>query len=159
MSTRNRVDERAHRIYDFLVARLGAGFTLIELCRGLGIRPGSTTTAAIRRARDLATEAGQHFPPAVPANGQRYMVTQDPGDALDPTLHMGRIGQGVQVREQVGIDFMEREMRAMPADLKPIAAFYLKAQKTKQRAAAELQKAADDMVVDLVKLRRSQRDS
>jgi len=159
MNGRHRVENRAHLIYDYLTLHIGEGFTITELCDALDIYPGATTTAAINRARDLATEAGLHFPPAVPANKQRYVITRMPADALDPTLHMGRIVSGVRRREQVGIDFMEREKKLLPPDLKAIADFYLGVQKTRQRAAAEMERQADDMVMKLVKLRRGQRGS
>jgi len=156
---RDRVGERARLIFAFLDENRGVGFTLPQLCQRLQFGPGATTRAALRKARDIATEKGLHFPPAVPANRQRYMITALPADAFDPTLHMGRIATGVRNREQVGIDFIKREKRALPSDLKPLAEFYLKTQEVRQRAAAELEKAADDMVMDLVKLRRGQRGS
>jgi len=155
--SRNRVENRAHLIYDFLVKNLGKGYTITELCRALSLQPGSTTTAAIRRARELATEAGYHFPPAVPATGHVYMVTNLPGDALDPTLHMARIETGVRARKNDGIDYMRRRLRDVDPQDRPVARAFINIERKTEKALAELRKEAEDMIVELVKLRRGQR--
>jgi hypothetical protein len=158
MTSRDRIGQRAQAIYTFLNLHRGEGYTLPELCKELDITPASTTRAAITRARDLATEAGLHFPPAVPQNGHRYMVTELAADAVDPTLHMTRIEAGVRRRKEDGIEFLRRERRHLPPDLKPIATYMVKTYDTTRRAIGELQRAADDMVMELVKVRKGQRD-
>ncbi|MGH9251972.1 MAG: hypothetical protein ACRD0W_21010 [Acidimicrobiales bacterium] len=157
MSTRSRVENRAHLIYDFLVAHLGSGFTIAELCKHLRINNGATTRAAITRARDLATEAGLHFPPAVPQNGQRYMVTKLAEDAVDPTLQMGRIGAGVRHRGDVGYAFIKRERAALPPELRPLVTAWLEVKDQAERSAAAIQRSFDDMVLAVVKARRDSR--
>lgn len=156
--SRNRVDNRAHLIYNHLVLHIGESFTMPSLCKALRIKDGSTTRAAVNRARDLATEAGYHFPPAVPANGFRYMVTDLPAEALDPSLHMARIESGVRKRKEDGIEFMRRERNKLPGDLRPIVDMHLTIYDTAKQALSTIQKAADDMVVKLVKARRESRD-
>ena len=157
MSTRNRVDNRAHLIYDFLAEHMGEGYTMPELCIELDIHDGSTTRAAIRRARDLATEAGYHFPPAIAANGFQYKVTTLAADALDPALQMSRIERGVRVRKEDGYEFIRRERRTMPADMRPLADLLLTVHDNTQRALSAVQKAMDDYVVSLMSARREQR--
>jgi hypothetical protein len=157
MTSRDRIEHRAEAIYTFLTLHLGHGYTIRELCDELDISPGTTTRTAITRARDLATEAGLHFPPAVPQNGFRYMVTGLAADAVDPTLHMTRIEAGVRRRKEDGIEFLRREGRYLPADLKPIASYMVTTFDTTRRALGELQRAADDMVAELVKVRHEMR--
>lgn len=152
--SRTRVENRAQMIYNFLVLRIGEGFELNDLCQSLHIEPGSTTRNAIRRAREIATEAGYHFPPAVPQNGQKYMVTNLPQDALDPSLHMARIEMGVRERKEDGIEFMRRERSKLPPDLRPVVDMHLTVYDAARQALGTIQKAADDMVVGLVKARR-----
>jgi hypothetical protein len=151
------VAARGEEIYEHLAARLGQRFTMAELCAALNLQPGAKTQAAIRAARDMATAAGLHFPPAVPQNGFTYAVTNLPGDALDPTLHMSRIEAGVRARADVGYEFMRRNLRQVPAELRPIARAALDVREATQTALAQTQRAMDDMVVELVKLRREQR--
>lgn len=151
------LDQRAQDIYGYLKARQGQGFTITALCAALRLRPGAKTSAAINRARDLAVADGLHFPPAVPANGFTYKVTDLPVDALDPALHMSRIEQGARARADVGYEFIQRNQRQLPRELKPTVKALLAVQAETQRAAAALQKIADDMVVETVTLRREQR--
>lgn len=157
MSSRDRVTNRAHQIYDFLSAHLGEKFTLPELCDHLDFEPGSTTRNAIRKARDLATEAGYHFPPAVPANDHTYTVTNMAADVLDPTAHMSRIESGARARKEQGIEFLRRERQSLPNDLKPVADMYVSVHDAARNALATIQKAADDMTVELIKARREGR--
>ena len=156
--SRNRVENRAHLIFEFLASHMGEKFTLPELCEELSIEPGSTTRTAIRRARDLATEAGLHFPPAVPQNGMRYMVTNLAADALDPTLQMGRIRSGVANRENTGVEFMKRERAKLPPDLRPIVTSYIELKDVIDKTQAQIQRSFDDAVLAFVKARREQRD-
>lgn len=157
--SRNRVANRAHRIYDFLLTNKGTGFTRADLLANLSIEEGSTTSAAIRMARDLATEAGYHFPPAVPANGHKYMVTDLAEHALDPVAHMGRIEAGVRARKEDGIEFMRRERQHVDPGLAPVIDMYITMYDTVRTSLAAIQKAADDMTVQLVKSRREARAS
>lgn len=159
MSSRDRVQNRAERIYGFLLANMGTGYTKAELCKELEIGPGSTTDTAIKRARELAAEAGYHFPPAVPATGHVYMVTNLAADALDPTAHISRIEAGVRATKEVGMEFMRRERKTLPPDLRPVVDMMLTVHDATQSALAAIQKAADDMTVQLVKARREQRDA
>lgn len=155
--SRNRVENRAHLIYEYLALNMGQGFTLPQLCEELDIQPGSTTRSAISRARDLATEAGLHFPPAVPQNGHTYRVTNLAADALDPTLHMGRIRRGVTHRENTGVEFMKRERSKLPPDLKPIVTSYIELKEVIDKTQAQIQRSFDDAVLAFVKVRRDQR--
>lgn len=157
MSTRDRVQNRAELIYGFLLVNMGTGYTKPELCEALDITPSATTESAIKRARDMATEAGYHFPPAVPANGFRYMVTSLAEDAIDPTAHISRIEAGVRARKETGMEFMRRERKTLPNDLRPVVDMMLTVHDATQAALAAIQKAADDMTVSLVKARREQR--
>lgn len=155
--SRNRVENRAHLIYEHLALHMGEGFTLRQLCEDLDIQPGSTTRSAISRARDLATEAGLHFPPAVPQNGHTYKVTKLAADALDPTLHMGRIRAGVAQRENTGVEFMKRERAKLPPDLRPIVTSYIELKDVIDKTQAQIQRSFDDAVIAFVKARREQR--
>lgn len=154
MQARNRIENRAQRIFDFLRGHLGDGFTIGELCRALKITDGPTTRNAIGRARDLATIEGLHFPPAVPHGGFKYMVTDRPGDALDPALHMARIESGVAARKDDGLNFMEGKLREMdPAD-RPVASVLLRMEKRKRKAVAEFEHSMTEAIAELVQLRR-----
>lgn len=151
------VEQRGQDIYDWLLERRDQKFTIAELCRALHLQPGAKTQAAIRHARSLAAQEGLHFPPAVPANKFTYTVTALPGEALDPALHMSRIEAGARIRADVGYEFMRAQERALPRELRPIVKAALAMQQTARRARAEAQQAMDDMVVELVKLRRETR--
>lgn len=151
------VEERGVHIYLYLKNRPGKKFTIAQLCKALDLHPGAKTAAGIRFARDLATADGLHFPPAVPANGFTYTVTSLAEDALDPALHMSRIEAGVRKRADVGYDFMRHHERALPKELKPIVKAALAMQAAARRSQAEAQQTMDDMVVELVKLRRETR--
>jgi hypothetical protein len=157
--SRNRVENRAQMIYTHLMLHRNETFTMPQLCKALGIHDSSTTRTAIRRARDLATEAGYHFPPAVAANGHTYTVTELPERALDPSLHMARIETGIRERKENGIEFMRRERSKLPADLRPVVDMHLTVHDAARQALGTIQKAADDMVVNLVAARREQRKS
>ena len=157
MSSRDRVQNRAERIYGFLLANMGTGYTKADLCKELEIGPGSTTEAAIKRARDMATEAGYHFPPAVPAQGFKYMVTDLAADAIDPTIHMSRIEAGVRARKETGMEFLRRERRNLAPDERPIADMMLAFYDQTRTTMAAFQKSADDFVAQSVKTRREQR--
>lgn len=152
------LDQRASVIYDFLKQHQGERFTMPQLCKRLGLRPGSKTTAAIRRARDLAVADGLHFPPAVPANKFTYTVTSLPGEALDPALHMSRIQAGVENRADVGYDFMREHEKQLPKDLRPIVKSALAIRDNARQALAATQRVFDDMVLELVKIRRDDRN-
>ncbi len=157
MSTRNRVENRAQMIYDHLVTHMGQKFTMPDLCQSLGITDGATTRSAVRRARELSTGAGYHFPPAVPQNGMTYTVTDLPELALDPSLHMSRIESGVRARKEDGIEFMRRERHKLPLELRPVVDMHLTVHDAARQALGTIQKAADDMVIGLVKARREGR--
>lgn len=157
--SRTRVDDRARLIYDYLLGLGGQGVTMPELCEALQLQDGSTTRSAIRRARDLATKDGLHFPPAVPQNDMTYRVTSLPGDALDPALQMSRIESGVRNRKEDGLNFMRRLERELPRDLRPIAKHFIATQETTREALAKIQASADQAALQLVKLRREDRAS
>lgn len=155
--SRSRVENRAQLVYEFLVTHMNEPFTMTELCKELDFNPGSTTTSAVRRAREIATESGLHFPPAVPQNGMSYRVTNLPENALDPSLQMSRIETGVRSRKEDGIEFMRRERRNLPPDLRPVVDMHLTVHDAASKALGTIQKAADDMVVELVKARKKSR--
>jgi hypothetical protein len=103
------VDQRATAIYEYLRERLGQGVTRWQLLQALNLQPGSKTDTAIRRARDIATASGYHFPPAIKVKGggdPLYRITDQAADAILPTRRMHAIARGVQRREEVGLDFM-----------------------------------------------------
>lgn len=155
--SRNRVENRAHMIYDHLVINMGRKFSMSDLCVSLGITDSATTRSAVRRARDLASESGLHFPPAVPQNGCTYTVTDLPELALDPSLHMARVESGVRARKEDGIEFMRRERHKLPSELRPVVDMHLTVHDAARQALGTIQKAADDMVIGLVKARRETR--
>jgi len=154
MHARNRVENRAQRIFVFLRDGFPEQYTIDELCQALDINDGATTRTAITRARDLATAQGLHFPPAVPANGFTYKVTKLPGDALDPALHMARIEAGIRARKEDGVEYMRRRLRDVSPELRPVARAFVNIERKTERALAELRREADDMIVEMVKLRR-----
>ena len=156
MHARNRVDERAEAIFTYLHRHMGEGFTITELCAALRINQGETTRSAIRRARALATASGLHFPPAVPHTGFRDMITNLAVDALDPALHMARVEAGVRARKQDGIEYMRRRLRDVPAEYRPVARAFVNIELKTERVLAELRHEADDMILEIVKLRRSE---
>ncbi len=148
------VDERTAIIYAFLREHKGQKFTLGELCTELDLEPGHKTQTAIRQARDLATAAGLHFPPAVPANGFTYTVTDLPEDALDPAMHMERIVSGVQRRADVGWDYLHRHQGELGDDVRPIVLALGEMQEALQQHSAAIRKAFDDLIVATIKARR-----
>ena len=157
MASRDRVQNRAELIHNFLAANINTGYTKPELLAELNLQAGSTTEAAIRRARGMAAEAGLHFPPAVPANGNRYMVTGLAENALDPTVHMGRIETGVRRRKESGVEFMRRERANLPPDLRPVVDMYITVEDATTSALSTIRKAGDEMVVAIAKARSDQR--
>lgn len=157
MASRERVQNRAELIFNFLAENINKGYTKPELLAELHLQAGSTTDAAIKRAREMAAEAGLHLPPAVPANEFRYMVTGLAENALDPTVHMGRIETGVRRRKESGIEFMRRERANLPPDLRPIVDMYITVEDATTSALSTIRKAGDDMVVAIAKARSEQR--
>jgi hypothetical protein len=148
------VDERATIIYAFLREHQGEKFTLGELCTELDLEPGQKTQTAMRQARDLATAAGLHFPPAVPANGFTYTVTDLPEDAFDPAMHMERIVSGVQRRADVGWDYLKRHQGELGDDVRPVVLALLEMQESLQGYSAAIRKAFDDLIVATIRSRR-----
>lgn len=151
------LDDRAVVIYAFLRNHLGERYTLEKLCQKLGLRPGTRTRAAIRRARDLATADGLHFPPAVPANGCTYVVTELAEDAIDPALHMSRIEAGARKRADNGFEFMRKEEKTLPREWRPSIKGYIALRDEQRRSQAAQQRILDDMVVEIAQARREAR--
>lgn len=151
------LDERAAVIYAFLRTHPGKRYTLPELCAKLGLQPGAKTRAAIHRARGLATDDGLHFPPAVPANGMTYTVTELAEDALDPAMHMSRIEAGARARADIGYEFMRRQEKTLPKDLRPALKATLAIRDEIKRSQAAMLRIWEDHVVDMVKARREDR--
>lgn len=98
--------ERGEQVYAYLAAHLNQPHTRSALLAAVGLNPGHGTDAAIRHAREMATAAGLHFPPAVPGNGYTYWVIDQPEDAIIPTRHMFKVAAGVEYRTAVGVEFM-----------------------------------------------------
>lgn len=111
--SRSRVEERAQRIYTFLAAHLNTPYTIDALLRKTQLRDGSTTRAAIKRARELATEDGLCLPVACWDNGNTYCVTDVGAAAIDSTIHLGKIAQGVGVTKDVHDAFIRSRMSKM----------------------------------------------
>lgn len=151
------VDQRAQDFYRFLLRHQGQKFTLAELLGRTGYQPGAKSTAAIRRARDLATENGLHFPPAVPQNGYTYSITEEPEWAYEPAMQMDRIAAGVQRRADVGFDFIERHQGEIPPDMRPAVMGIVRVRQEVQRSAAALRRVYEDMLADTAKARRQAR--
>lgn len=154
-----RTENLAHLFYDYLTAHLGQKFTFNELCFAVGITPRESVRPAIKLARTMATEAGYHFPPAVPANKHTYTITRLAEDALDPSIHMARIERGVRLRKEDGVEFMRRERSSLPGDLRPIVDMQLAVHDAAVKALGTIQAANDDMVVALMEARKKQRGS
>lgn len=115
--SRSRVADRAGKIYDFLKANINTLYTFDDLCRALGLQDGSTTRAAIRRARGLAEEDDLCFPVACWDNGLTYCVTDDPNAVVDSSLHLGSIANGVGVRKDIHDAFIASRMAKLaPTD-------------------------------------------
>ena len=148
------VTERGGEIYTYLAAHQGQRFTLGQLCSAVNLHPGAKTTAAIRHARDLATQNGLHFPPAVPQNGYTYTVTSEPLDALEPAAQMDRIATGVTARANVGWDFAGRRGTDLPEHVRAVVS----AREAVRRTAAESLRAIDDIAVSLARSLKSDRE-
>lgn len=165
--SRGRVEKRAQEFYKFLTDHLDEGFNIAELLAGVNkanphadrITDGDTTRRAIRRARDLATEAGYHFPPAIAGYGYdfKYRITTIPGDALRPSLQMARVERGVRLRKEDGLEFMRRERGKLPPDKRPIVNLYLTIHDEARKAMAAIQRGADDFVEAMLKETRPNR--
>jgi len=105
----SKVDDRAQVILDYLSTHLGQRVTRPQLLAATGLSNSAGTDAAIRRARDMASAQGLHFPPAIRRRGDLmplYLVTDQAADAILPTRRMHAIANGVRRREEVGLDFM-----------------------------------------------------
>lgn len=111
--SRGRVDQRAETIYAFLKKNLNKPFVIGDLMKKTSLRDSSTTRAAIRKARDLAARDGLCFPVACWDNGNTYCVTDVPQAAIDPSIHLGKIAQGVGVRKDVHDDFIRARMNKL----------------------------------------------
>ena len=151
--SRDRVEERAQMIYVYLKARLNQPLTIGQLLQGTGLRDSATTRSGIRRARDHAERDGLCFPVACPANGFSYTVTDDPSAAFDPSLHLGRLAQGIGVRKDVHDDFIRARMSKLTQSERAMfhaTEKYEQAQRASREAYQEITKA-------LVGLRRESR--
>lgn len=158
MHARNRVEIRAKLIFDYLKMHRGRGYTIGELCRVLGIQDGSTTRAAIRRARDLATDAGLHFPPAVSGTAFKYMVTRKPGDAIKPMVQMARIEAGVRARRLDGETFVRARLDEIEDPAQREATRHTMSLLQVQRTANDaIQRVVDESMAALAPTQREQR--
>jgi hypothetical protein len=155
--SRNRVAERAEQIYSYLKADLNRPHLIGDILHKLKIKDGATTRAAIKRARELATADGLHFPTACPANNFSYTVTNDPSAAFDPVLHLARLAQGVQATKKVGVDFMDEHVREMQPSDRAMAKGYLAFEKTIEDAVSTVQAAAAELTKATVSARREMR--
>jgi hypothetical protein len=151
------VAERGVQIFTLLTHPVGQEFTYPALCLRLGLEPGAKTDAAIRHARDMATQAGLHFPPAVPQNGYTYKITEVPGDALDPSLQMDAIAAGVKRRAEIGWDFVERHAEELPDDLRPFAQAILGMRRLMQQQSAALLHMYEQLITDTIRARKALR--
>jgi len=150
---RNRVQERGEIIYSFLRDRLNEPFTIKELMSALSLHDGSTTRAAIRRARDLAADDGLCFPVACWDNGLSYCVTDVPATVIDPSIHLGKIALGVGVRKDVHDDFIRSRM----AKLTPVDRAMFHSLEKFEAAQREQRAAYADVLKAITEIRRSQR--
>jgi hypothetical protein len=156
--TLSSVENRAQLIYGFLRGNMGVRFSKAEVLHATGLEPGTKSEAAMRRARDIATADGLHFPPAVPATGFGYMVTELADDAIEPTIHMAKIEAGVRARKEVGEEFIADRLRGIedPA-LRRTMTNYLRTKQKIARFSAEMQREVDDQMVELIAVQREVR--
>jgi hypothetical protein len=153
--SRNRVEERAVAIYTYLRDHLNEPHDKPTLLKAVELRDSHTTTAAIKRAWDLAEADGLFFPVACPANGMTYCVTNDPSVVLDPALHLGSIATGVGVREDIHARFMQSRMSKM----KPAERAIVNSMDKFEAAQREMRSAYADVLKAFVGSRRERRRS
>jgi hypothetical protein len=129
------VDERAAAIYGYLRAHPGRKVSRAALLAATGLQPGTKTDTAIRRARDLATADGLHFPPAVPANGFTYTVTRVRDEAVEPMVHMVKIAAGVARRAGDGAEFIATAIESLDEPTRALAEVLIPMQRAMQAQA------------------------
>jgi len=146
------IDQRANKIYAFLLRNLNQGFVIGDLLARTGLQPGAKTTEAIKRARALAVADGLHFPPAI-SPGWLYKVTNLRSEAILPAVRMSRIADGVTARANVGYDFAAAGL----ADLTETERAVVLVQNTARQSMAAVQAAVDDATMALLKAHRQVR--
>jgi hypothetical protein len=154
------VDGRAGAIYDYLRGRLNRGTTLAELLAATGLENSAKTRQAIRRAREMATADGLNFPPAVPATGYVYVVTDAAELALDPTLHTTKIEAGLHRLNTVQYAHLRQTVGTMagwPAAERQAAVDIIDAFEDRERAYAAATGTIDDMTAGLAAMRSNRR--
>lgn len=109
----SKVDIAAEVVIRFLKENLNEQYTFGELLTGTGLRNSSTARKAIMRARVLAAAEDLFMPDAVPANGFRYTLTDDPKLVLDPAAHATARALGSQRRAEQHDDFMASRRRGL----------------------------------------------
>lgn len=154
---RSRVEDRAHIVLDFLCEHLNERFTYPSLLAVLDLPNSGTTRSAIKRMRDLAEDRGLFSPPAVPANGFTYTVSDQPINALDPALHMGRIESGVGRRRRKLARVLRDGRDRIPAGEQPQADMFMRVENFRADMDEKLQALVDDLNSDLISARRKAR--
>lgn len=153
--SRNRVNDRAHTIFLFLQENLNKPYTFGDLMQATRLQDGATTRAAIRKARDLAEDAGLCFPVACAANGNTYCVTDDPSAVLDPAIHLGSIAEGVGARKDVHDSFMQSRMAQMSPAERRVANQLAEL----DEAARQQRRAHQGLLKTLVAMRREMKEA
>lgn len=111
------VDDRAQNILAWLLANQGRrGVRRHTMLAELGLSPGSKTDQAMKRAWQMATAIGMHFPSACYSNGWEMHVTTDPVEAIRPLAQLLAIANGVLTRAGDAAEFLNARSAELSAE-------------------------------------------
>ena len=154
-----RVGRRVGTFYDWFKKHPDQPITLAELCDIHQCQPGKLSSEAILDVRECAEADGWEFPPAVPANGQTYVLTHNPKFGIDPALHMGAIKLGVERREGRLTDFVIGDRDKLSPVDRPYADTFAAAAKFEAVTLAAADEFRRDMVTQGIASRRDLRQA
>lgn len=93
-------EDRAHNLYEWLLAHQETPFSYVDLAYQTGMRPGSGFTQVMNRVSALAAKDGLCLRTPVFENDYTTMLTADADEVLHSMFHVSATRRGVERREK-----------------------------------------------------------
>lgn len=126
MTPQERSEYNALALYEFLVNNKEQAFTKIELLDHVafevpkGKSYASVFSSAIKKARSMAEDDGLFIPDAVPGNGSRYVLTDDPNRATRSLITTVRRHSGSARRKKNHMNFVNLRTEKLQPEAREI---------------------------------------
>lgn len=151
---RPTVNDNARVIYNYLSANTETWFRLDDVCRATGLSRYSLKNAGRAVAR-LAEADGLCVTVANPMDDEKYqfVLTADAANAVNSSLFLGRVEDGVHTRRQPIDDFIV--LNAVPGSVAADAAVRITLERTLNAATADAVRALRENEVARVQAARA----